>query len=150
MAENATQKQPSRGPGRPYQPGQSGNPAGKRPGTRHRLTRLAERLMEADAADVVAAVVTAAKDGDMAAARLVLDRVLPAPRGRHVRFALPPIEGAADLTAALGAVLDAVSCGEITPDEGQCVTALIEARRKAFETLDLEARVDVLEQRAAK
>jgi hypothetical protein len=63
---------------------------------------------------------------------------------------LPSIEGAADLTAALGAVLDAVSRGEITPDEGQCVAALIEARRKAHETLDLEARISALEQRAAQ
>jgi hypothetical protein len=46
MAENAAMKQLRRGPGRPFKPGQSGNPAGKRPGTRHRATMLAERNIQ--------------------------------------------------------------------------------------------------------
>jgi hypothetical protein len=36
-----------------FQPGRSGNPAGKARGTKHRVTILAERLMEDDAQDVV-------------------------------------------------------------------------------------------------
>jgi hypothetical protein len=40
---------------------------------------------------VVKAVVAAAKDGDMTAARLVLDRIAPPCRGRPVRLNLPPI-----------------------------------------------------------
>jgi hypothetical protein len=46
MAENAGGKQQRRGPGRRFRPGESGNPAGKRPGTRHRVTMLAEKLMQ--------------------------------------------------------------------------------------------------------
>jgi hypothetical protein len=46
---------------------------------------------------VVKAVVAAAKDGDMTAARLVLDRIAPPCRGRPVRLNLPPIVSAADL-----------------------------------------------------
>ena len=60
-------------------PGASGNPAGKPKGTRHRATQMAEKLMENDATDVVNAVITAAKQGDMVAARLILERI--APRG---------------------------------------------------------------------
>ncbi len=37
-AENTAPKQR----GRPFQKGQSGNPAGKPPGTRHRVTQLVE------------------------------------------------------------------------------------------------------------
>ena len=40
MADNAAAKQRRRGPGRPFRPGQSGNPAGKPKGTRHRATML--------------------------------------------------------------------------------------------------------------
>ena len=57
-----------------------------KPGTRHRATRLAEKLMANDAEDVVKAVVAAAKGGDMTAARLVLDRIAPPCRGRPVRL----------------------------------------------------------------
>jgi len=47
MADNAGRTQARRGPGRRFQPGQSGNPAGMRPGTRHRATRAAEAWREA-------------------------------------------------------------------------------------------------------
>ena len=73
-------------------PGQSGNPTGKPKGARHRSTLMAERLMEDDAQNVVRAVIAAAKNGDMVAARLVLDRVLPARRGRPVQFTMPELE----------------------------------------------------------
>ena len=46
-----------------------GNPCGKPRGTRHRLTLLAERIMHDDAEDVVQAVLTAAKGGDMVGVR---------------------------------------------------------------------------------
>jgi len=98
-----------------FVPGVSGNPAGKKPGTRHRVTLLAEKLMADDAEAVVKAVVAAAKNGDMTAARLVLDRIAPPCRGRPVRVDLPPIVGAADLVKALAAVADAMARGSSQP-----------------------------------
>jgi hypothetical protein len=77
MAANPAPKQRQRGPGRPFQPGRSGNPAGKPKGTRHQITLLAEQLLADDVEQVVAKVVKAAKSGDMTAARLILDRVAP-------------------------------------------------------------------------
>jgi hypothetical protein len=53
MAEQFQQKQRRRGPGRRFQPGQSGNPAGRRRGTKNRATMLAERLLLDDIQDVV-------------------------------------------------------------------------------------------------
>jgi hypothetical protein len=44
-AANAAKKQR----GRPFKPGRSGNPVGKAKGTRHRITVLAEKMMEDDA-----------------------------------------------------------------------------------------------------
>lgn len=87
-----------------FAPGCSGYPAGMKPGTPHRATRLAGKLMAGDAEAVINAVVAAAKDGDMTAARLVLDRIAPSCRGRRVRLDLPPIVGAADRVKALAAV----------------------------------------------
>jgi hypothetical protein len=75
MAENAAAKQRRRG--RPFEPGKFGHPAGKPNGTRHRITMLAEKLMQNDTEAVVRAVVEAAKGGDMTAARLILDRIVP-------------------------------------------------------------------------
>ena len=91
MAENAEAKQPRRGAGRRFKPGQSGNPKGKTLGTRHRVTVLAEQLLADDVESVVAKVVKAAKAGNMTAARLILDRILPPRRGRTVAIPLPDV-----------------------------------------------------------
>jgi hypothetical protein len=131
--------------GGPWAPGVSGNPAGMKAGTRHRATRLAEKLMAGDAEAVVNAVVTAAKGGDMTAARLVLDRIAPPCRGRPVRLDLPPIVAAADLVKALAAVADAMARGVLSAEEAQAAAAVLEHHRKAVETLDLERRITAIE-----
>jgi hypothetical protein len=148
MAANSAGKQ--RGKGKPFPPGQSGNPRGKPRGARHRTTVFAEKLMAADIGDVVQTVIAAAKGGDMSAARLVLDRVLPPRKGSAVRFDLPAVSNPADIVAALGAVLAAVGRGELTPDEGGMISGLLETKRKAMETVEIEARVAALERRATK
>jgi hypothetical protein len=101
--------------------------------------------MQDDAEDVVRAVLSAAKGGDMAAARLVLDRILPARRGRPVVFALPTVQGAADLPKALAAVVAAVAAGNLTPEEGQAVAAVLEVQRRGIELADHERRLEELE-----
>jgi uncharacterized protein DUF5681 len=131
-----------------FAPGCSGNPAGMKLGTRHRTARLVQRMMSGDAEAVVKAVMAAAKDGDMTAARLVLDRIAPPCRGRPVRLDLPPIVGAADLVKALAAVADAMARGILSAEEAQGAAAVLEHHRKAVETLDLERRITALESKA--
>jgi hypothetical protein len=120
-AENAAGKQR----GRPFRRGMSGNPRGKPVVTRHRVTMLAEHMMQDDAEDVVRAVLTAAMTGDMVAARLVLDRVMPPRRGRPVAFALPALQTGADLPTALGAIVAAVASGILSPEEAAAVAAVL-------------------------
>ena len=133
-----------------FQPGQSGNPAGRPKGARHKTTLLAEKLMQDDAKAIVEAVLTAAKGGDMTAARIVLDRIAPARRDNTVSFELPAIETAADATKATGAILAAVSEGELTPGEGVEVARLVDVAVRTIETTELEARIAALEQRTTR
>ena len=134
------------GAARPFQPGQSGNPNGRRPGARNRTSALALKLMDADAEPVILALIKAAKGGDVAAIQLVLERVAPLPRNRPVQFDMPAIETAADLGEAMGAILQAAADGELTPDEAVSIASLIETRRRTIETLELEQRIAALEQ----
>jgi len=76
MAENPAAMQRPRGPGKPFRPGQSGNPTGKPKGTRHRATMLAERLLDGEAEAMVRAVIEKAKQGDMTALRLCLGFII--------------------------------------------------------------------------
>lgn len=129
-----------------FKPGNRGKPRG----ARHRATVLAEKLMADDITGVVQAVVTAARTGDMTAARIILDRLVPVRKGRPVQFDLPDADTAESLSGSFGAVLRAVAGGELTPEEGVAVRILLEARRKAIETAELEARLSALERSAAK
>jgi hypothetical protein len=85
------------------------------------------------------------------ALRLVLERVAPLRRGRPVRFDLPAggVERAGDVSAALGAVLEATAEGALTPDEAATIAGVLEAKRKAIETVEIEARLAALEAAAA-
>src|SRR6202045_4266877 len=87
-------------------------------GQKHKITMLAEKLMRDDVENVVAAVVDAARKGDMAAAKIILDRIAPARRDRPVSFDLPKIERPADAVAASAAILDAVSEGAFDTPQG--------------------------------
>ena len=77
------------------------------------------------------------------AVKLVLDKLIPSAKELPVSLSLPKVEGAADLPAALSAVMAAVAQGGITPGEGgQTLTGMLEAYRKGLELMDLDARVD--------
>jgi hypothetical protein len=135
VTENTAKKQR----GTPFQKGRSGNPSGKPRGTRNRTTVLAEKLMQDDAKNIVRAVLDAAKAGDMTAARLILDRISPVRRGRPVYLELPSVKTAADISAAMATLITAMASGDVTPDEAATAASVLELRRKALETEDLNS-----------
>lgn len=132
-------------PSSAWQPGQSGNPAGKPRGARNRASLMIEAILESGAREVTEAVIEAAKGGDTAAARLVLERLLSPVRERPIRLDLPSIEAATGIAQAQQAVLDAVAAGDLTPGEGDTVAGILESRRRALETVVLEERIALLE-----
>lgn len=150
MAENSTAKQRQRGSGRPFPPGTSGNPAGKPRGTRHRLTILAEQLLHGEAEAIVRKAIRMAKAGDTTAIRLCLERVLPSRKQRAVTISLPPLKNVGDLPASIDAVIQAIGNGDLTPEEGQSIVAIIEAQRRAIETTNLDARIRSVEERLSR
>jgi len=144
MADKAAKKQR----GRPFPKGVSGNPHGCARGSRHKASLLAERLMEGDAEEVVRAVVTAAKNGDMTAARIIIERLLPPKKDRPVSFALPGIASAGDAAKAMGALLAAVAAGNVTPSEAGELSKIVDAYVEALQVSEFEQRLKALEERA--
>jgi len=143
VSNETTKNGPQTAPGR-FQPGNPGGP-GRPAGSRNKATVMLDHLAEGEGAEVLRSVLTGAKGGDMAAARIILDRVWPARKSRPVSLSLPEIRTAADVVAALGAVADAVGAGDLSPDEGAAVASILETKRKAIETVELETRVSALE-----
>ena len=128
-----------------FQPGHPGGP-GRPHGCRNKATLALDKIADDAGEDILKAMIGAAKSGDMRAAELVLQRIWPARKSRPIALTLPAIQSASDVVAALGAVADAVGAGDITPDEGQAVASILEAKRRAIETVDLERRIAAIEQ----
>ena len=136
--------------GKPFEKGKSGNPAGKPKGSRHKVTLLVEKLLDGDAEEVVKKCIAMAKGGDSVAIKLILDRILPARKDRPVSIDLLLIENLTDATKAMSKITNAVCGGEITPSEGQVLSAMIENYRKVVETVDHEDRIAELEKKNEK
>ncbi|WP_243312349.1 DUF5681 domain-containing protein [Fundidesulfovibrio agrisoli] len=146
MTDKTQKKQ--RGPGRPWKPGQSGNPAGCPTGSRHKATLAVLALLDGEAETLTRKAVEMALAGDSVAMRLCLERLAPPRKDSPVTLAgLPKIECAADLPKATCAILEAVARGDITPNEGQALAGLLESHRKTLETAEIEQRLSALEAR---
>ncbi len=132
--------------GRPFKPGNNMG-RGRPQGSRNKATIMLEKIMAKDGEAVVQAVISAAKEGDMQAAKLVLDRVLPPRKGRPVTLALPSVRTAENLQVSVTETLRAMADGEISPEEAAIVTQVLEAKRKALELDEFERRLSALENR---
>ena len=132
--------------GRPFGRGVSGNAAGRPRGSRNRATVMAEAVSEDDALAITGAVVAKARKGDMVAAKIVLDRLWPAARGRAVAIGLPDANSPQGVTGALAAIIAAMGAGAISADEASAMCAVLETQRRAIETEELERRLLAIEE----
>ena len=133
-------------PGR-WKAGESGNPAGRAPGTGEVAkirASIAGRVPE-----LLAALMTKALAGDVGAARLLLERAIAPLKGVEQAVTLQlPNDGT--LTAQGRAVLSAVAMGDLAPGQGAQLLAAIGSLARVTEIDELDARVDALEKQNAK
>lgn len=122
----------------------SGNP-GRPAGARNRATRAIEALLSDEAEALSRKVIALAMAGDTTALRLCLERIAPPRKDSPVAFELPPVKSVADAAVAAGAVLEAVSVGDLTPSEATACMGLIDSYRRVLETTELELRLSALE-----
>jgi hypothetical protein len=136
--------------GRPFQPGQSGNPAGRPRGSRNRVTQYLEAFIENQGEALAARAVQKALEGDSPLLRALLDRIVPPRRERAIEFDVTKIVTASDARAASTALLAASARGEISLKEAALFMGLLASHVKLVETAGLEPRVDALEKERKK
>jgi Family of unknown function (DUF5681) len=127
-----------------FEKGQSGNPAGRPPGSRNRATMLGEAMFQGKAEAIIGKAIEKAMEGDMTAIRLCLERVFPRLRDRATVFDLPPINGAPEALAALTSIVAGVSSGELTAAEGSELSKLVDHYLRALEAKDFERKLHKL------
>jgi hypothetical protein len=121
----------------PFQPGQSGNPAGRPRGSRNKRTIIVEKLLDDSAGELTSAAIARATEGDPAALRACMDRVAPRLRHRPLDFALPDLVTLADTPGAIAAIAQGLAHGELDLEEA---VALMRAVREFTLALAAVAR----------
>ena len=128
-----------------WEKGQSGNIKGKPKGSLNKVTLAIQSLLDGEGEALTRKAIELAKDGDLTAIKLCLDRIFPARKSRSINIDLPDVSTGEGVSLAQGVVVQAVSQGELAPDEGQVLSSILEARRKSIETADHEDRLNKLE-----
>lgn len=129
-----------------WKPGESGNPNGRPKGSGPFAAvraSIAEHMPE-----IIATLAAQAKGGDVAAARLLMERIYPA---------LKPVEQgqAIDMPSTTlaergKAVLDAIASGDLAASQGAALLAAIGSLARVVEVDELAARITALEESHAK
>jgi hypothetical protein len=145
-AENTVKEQR----GKPFEPGNSGNPNGRPRGARNKVTLAIEALLDGEAEALTRKAIELAKAGDMQALRLCMDRLAPPRKDSPVAFNLPNMSTVSDAVLAMGALLKAVAEGDLTPTEAADLTRMVQAFAKIIETAEFEERIQKLEEATDK
>lgn len=123
--------------------GQSGNPAGRPKGSG--LSAQLRAAIEQDAPSIIKAMIEQAKGGDTAAAKTLLDRVLPALKPESQAISLPELVAAPTLADKAKAAIDAAGAGDIAPSAASDMVSAIAGLAKIIETTELQKRLEALE-----
>lgn len=133
-------------PAAAWKPGQSGNPKGRPAGTGEvgkLRAAIAKRVP-----DLLDAMMAKALDGDVGAARLLLERAIAPLKAIEQAQALALPDGT--LTAQGRAVLRSVADGELAPSQGAALLGAIGTLARVTELDELESRIAALEARNGK
>jgi hypothetical protein len=106
-------------------------------------------MMAGDVEEITQKVISAAKNGDLTAARIILDRISPPRKDNPITLDLPKLETASDAVEAMALIMSSVARGEISPSEAATLTDLVSSFTKTLELSEFEQRLNKLEEAAS-
>ena len=124
-----------------WKPGQSGNPAGRKPGTGE-VAKIRAAINDR-VPELLAAMLAKALEGDVGAARLLLERAVAPLKAAEQAETIALPDGS--LTEQGRAVLRAVAAGQLAPGQGAALLGAIGTLARVTEIDELEARLTKLE-----
>ena len=127
MAKDGRDNGKPRGPGRPFPPGESGNPTGRPKGTKN-LNKLLMEKLEDRADEIIETLIARALKGDHGAMKIISDRVMPVQKGTLVDFELPERlpDGSMDMVKVQESLLEAVASGKVSPHDAANISVIFD------------------------
>ena len=134
--------------GKPWQPGQSGNPSGRPKGSKNKKPAKSEcvELLESKAPELIEKVIAQALSGDMRAMAICIDRLYPSLKSRDQAVSLEGFR-LGTLVEKGEIVLATLGEGKLTSSEATQLMQSINHQARLIETEELQQRISVLEQR---
>jgi hypothetical protein len=121
----------------PFIKGESGNPAGRPPGSRNTKALLRQAMLDAEGDDLTRQLIAMAQEGDRTALRLCVERVLPRGAGRMIAFELPRVDSAAGARQAVADIAGAMSRAELAPRDAHEMLRVINLGAKIIATAEM-------------
>lgn len=148
MSPPVEKSEPKQGPPRPphrWKKGQSGNPKGKPKGARNAVLKALDAISEAGSKAALRAMVKAAAKGDVSAARLVLDQIIPPRKDRPVIFPLPALDVPGGPGRAMAAICAGVATGQLTPSEADDFSRMVARYVETITADEVVKRIEAIE-----
>ncbi len=131
-----------------FKPGQSGNPQGRKLGSRNRVSVMVDGMFENEAQAIAETAILKAKEGDSAMLKALLDRICPPRKERPITLDLPSLVDATSIPDATRAIIEAAAKGDLEPGQAATMIQAISGHLKAIEVSALESRLARLEEQA--
>lgn len=127
-----------------FEPGKSGNPAGRPRGLPDKRNQY-RLMLEPHVPEILTKLAGLAKDGDVAACKLVLERTVPAVRPGDIPSSVP--FNGATMAERGQALINAAAAAELSLSDAETGMALLNGQARLAETSDLLRRIELLEER---
>jgi hypothetical protein len=122
---------------------------GRPKGSPNKTTAIWKELVGQYGEALMKKCIVQALQGDGPSMRLCMERMVAPLRNPPVQLRLPSVATLAGTAEAVDALLRAATRGQITPEQAETMANIVETRRRALETLELEARLKEAEDLAA-
>lgn len=125
--------------------GATGNPRGRPVGTS--INQKIRKSIAEDGGRLLDAIKQAAFNGDMAAAKILIDRLSPSLKPESDRIQLPAL-AQDDIGKQAQAIIEGAACGDLAPDVAATLVSAITGKARITELAEIEARIAALEDKS--
>lgn len=126
-----------------FKPGESGNPNGRPAGSKNRRSQIA-KLLEPYTEELISKAVELARNGDVNALRLCVERLIPkaSHEAVNLNFNTAELNNIQYLMDFGREILSAVANGEITPDVAKDLSMIADSHRRLIEHGDIKLKLE--------